>query len=94
VATWSRPARECATVARPSVATWRQRSEVVWRALLRCVIPRLRRSMIGMLRWSDGGGEVFEGDAEPVVVGDVGSDVVVAAAQVLHQGMAGGEDPR
>ena len=47
-----------------------------------------------MLRWSDGGGEVFEGDAEPVVVGDVGSDVVVAAAQVLHEGMAGGEDPR
>jgi hypothetical protein len=63
-------------------------------ALLRCVISRLRRSMIGMLRWSDGGGEVFEGDAEPVVVGDVGSDVVVAAAQVLHEGMAGGEDPR
>jgi hypothetical protein len=27
---WSRPARDCATVARPSVATWRQRSEVVW----------------------------------------------------------------
>jgi hypothetical protein len=35
-----------------------------------------------------------EGEAEPVVVGDVGGDVVVAAAQILHEGMTGGEDPR
>jgi hypothetical protein len=31
-----------------------------------------------MLRWSDGGCQVVEGDAEPVAVGDVGGDVVVA----------------
>ena len=46
-----------------------------------------------MLRWSDGGCQVVEGDAEPVAVGDVGGDVVVAAAQVLHEGVTGGEDP-
>lgn len=32
--------------------------------------------------------------AEPVVAGDFGSDVVMAAAQVLHEGTAGREDPR
>jgi uncharacterized membrane protein YfcA len=32
--------------------------------------------------------------AVPVVAGDFGSDIVVAAAQVLHEGMTGGEDPR
>jgi hypothetical protein len=34
--------------------------------------------------------EVVECHAEPVVAGDFGSDVVVAAAQVLHEGMTGG----
>ena len=47
-----------------------------------------------MLRWSDGNGEVVEGDAEPVVSLDVGGDVAVAAAQVLHEGVTGGQDPR
>jgi hypothetical protein len=37
---------------------------------------------------------VVEGDAGPVVFGDVGGYVVVAAAQILHEGVAGGEDPR
>ena len=41
---------------------------------------------------SDGEREVVECHAEPVVAGDFGSDVVVAAAQVLHEGMPGGED--
>ena len=47
-----------------------------------------------ILRGSDGSCEVVEGDAEPVVARDVGGDVVVAAAQILHEGMTGREDPR
>ncbi len=42
-----------------------------------------------MLSGSDGGCKVIEGDAEPVMVGDVGGDVVVAATQVLHEGVPG-----
>ena len=38
------------------------------------------------VRWSNA--------AEPVVAGDFGSDVVVAAAEILHEGMTGGRDPR
>src|SRR6266700_133726 len=45
-------------------------------------------------RWSDGEREVVEGDAEPVAAGDVGGDVVMAAAQILHEGVTGGEGPR
>ena len=37
-----------------------------------------------VLRWPDGDCELVEGDTEPVVSLDVGGDVVVAAAQVLH----------
>jgi hypothetical protein len=29
-----------------------------------------------------------------VVTGDIGGDVVVAAAQILHKRVASGEDPR
>ena len=36
----------------------------------------------------------FEGGAEPVAVGGVGGDVVVAAAKGLHESVSGGEDPR
>ena len=63
-------------------------------ALLRCPNPcaRSKRDHL-MLRWSDGDSEVVEGDAEPVVEG-VGGDVAVAAAEVLHEGVTGGEDPR
>jgi hypothetical protein len=43
---------------------------------------------------SDSECKTVEGRAEPVAGGDVGSDVVVAAAKVLHEGVAGGEDPR
>jgi hypothetical protein len=57
--------------------------------------PCARQDIITrMLRWSDGGCEVVEGDAQPVVFGNVGGDVVVAAAQVLHEGVTGGEGPR
>lgn len=38
--------------------------------------------------------KVVEGDAEPVALRDVGGDLVVATAQVLHEGVTGGEDPR
>jgi hypothetical protein len=55
---------------------------------------RTRRSVIGMLRWSDGECQVVESDAEPVSAGGVGGDVVVAAAQVLHEGVTDGEGPR
>jgi hypothetical protein len=43
---------------------------------------------------SDGEREVVECRAEPVVAGDFGSDVIVTAAQILHEGVTGGEDPR
>ena len=56
--------------------------------------PGQLRSMIPMLCWSDGDCQVVEGDAEPLAVGEVGGDVVVAAAKVLHERVTGGEDPR
>ena len=55
--------------------------------------PESQSRIARMLRWSDGDCEVVEGDAEPVVSVDVGGDVVVAAAQVLHEGVTGGHDP-
>jgi AAA ATPase domain len=56
--------------------------------------PGQLRSMIPMLCRSDGDCQVVEGDAEPLAGEEVGGDVVVAAAKVLHEGMSGGEDPR
>ena len=55
--------------------------------------------MIGTLLWfresgSESECKVVEGDAEPVLDRDVGGDVVVAAAEVLDEGMSGGKDPR
>ena len=50
--------------------------------------------MIPMLCRSDGDCQVVEGDAEPLAVGEVGGDVVVAPAKVLHERVTGGEDPR
>jgi hypothetical protein len=47
-----------------------------------------------MLCRSDGYVQVVEGDAEPVAVGDVGGDVVVAAVKVLHERVPGSKDPR
>ena len=43
---------------------------------------------------SDGQCQIVEGEAEPAVAGDVGGDVVMAAAQILHEGMTGSKDPR
>jgi hypothetical protein len=42
----------------------------------------------------NGNCEVVEGDAKPVGGGDVHGDVVLAAAQVLHERVAVGGDPR
>jgi hypothetical protein len=47
-----------------------------------------------MLCRSDGDCQVVEDDAEPVAVGDVGGNVVVAAAKVPHERVPGGEDQR
>ena len=63
-------------------------------ALLRCGIPRQRPRMIRMLCGSDRGCEAVKGDPEPVAGRDVGGDLVAAAAQVLDEGMTGGQDPR
>ena len=38
--------------------------------------------------------ELVEDGAEPVARGDVGGDLVVVAAQVLHEGVTSGENPR
>jgi len=50
--------------------------------------------MVRMLCGSEGGCEAVKGDPEPVAGRDVGGDLVVAAAQVLDEGMTGGQDPR
>ena len=42
---------------------------------------------------SEGGCEAVKGDPEPVAGRDVGGDLV-AAADVLDEGMTGGQDPR
>jgi hypothetical protein len=43
---------------------------------------------------SDGEREVAGCHAEPRAAGDFDRDAVVAAAQILHEGMTGGKDPR
>jgi len=50
--------------------------------------------LCGLAGWSDGGGELVEGVADPVAGGDVGGEFVVAAAQILDEGVPGGDDPR
>jgi hypothetical protein len=61
-----------------------------------CIEPssRSQSRIARMLHWSGGDGQIVEGDAEPVASLDVGGDVIVAAAQILHKGVTGGEDPR
>jgi hypothetical protein len=48
----------------------------------------------GMTGWSDDHRELVECCVDPVAGGDAGGEFVVTAAQVLHDGMPGGEDPR
>ena len=43
---------------------------------------------------SDGHRELVECCADPVAGGDVGGEFVVAAAEVLDEGMPGGQGPR
>ena len=45
-------------------------------------------------RLSDGHRELVECCADPVAGGDVGGEFVVAAAEVLDEGMPGGQGPR
>ena len=42
---------------------------------------------------ADSSGRIATEPAEPVVAGNFGREVVVTAAQILHEGVAGGEDP-
>jgi hypothetical protein len=44
-------------------------------------------------RRSDGRRKLVEGCAEQVAGGDVGGEFVVAAAEILHEGVIGGQDP-
>jgi hypothetical protein len=53
-----------------------------------------RSSTAEAISRSDGYCELVEGDAEPVAGGGVVSEFVVAAAAVLHEYAAGGQDPR
>jgi hypothetical protein len=46
-----------------------------------------------MTGWSDGHRELVECCADPVAGGDVGGEFVVAAAEVLHERVAGSQDP-
>jgi hypothetical protein len=48
----------------------------------------------GMIWLSHGRRELVEGCLDAVAAGDVGGDFVVAAAQILDEGMPGGNDPR
>jgi hypothetical protein len=41
--------------------------------------------------WSDGEGEFGEGGGEPVLRWDVGGEFVVAAPEILHEGMSGSD---
>jgi hypothetical protein len=60
---------------------------------LRCAFSWYAGASPQCLAGSDGEGKVVEGDAEPVSTRGLGGDVVVAAAQVLDEGMSCGEDP-
>ena len=44
--------------------------------------------------WSEGECEVIERDTESVAAECAGGDLVVAAAQIPHESVTGGEDPR
>jgi hypothetical protein len=67
----------------------------VFGAQWRCCVGRF---LARLERWpdysSDCRGELVEGGAELVAGGDVSGDVVVAATQVLHEGVTGGKNPR
>ena len=57
--------------------------------------PCARQGMITRdPRWSYGDCQVVKGLPWPVETGDVGGNVVVAAPQILHEGMTGRENPR
>jgi hypothetical protein len=47
-----------------------------------------------MTTWSDSHRELVEGFMEPMTGGDVDSEFVVSAAEILDKGVPGGDDPR
>ena len=53
---------------------------------------RVRRSKIAMPAGLDSEREVVEGGAQPLGTRNLGGDVIVAAAQVLHKGMTRSEN--
>src|SRR5450755_4146145 len=53
-----------------------------------------RSALTGMTGWSDCRRELVEGFVEPVAGEGAGGEFVVAAADVLDEGVTGGEDPR
>jgi hypothetical protein len=57
-------------------------------APLRCAFPWYAEASPQCLAGSDGEGGVVEGDAESVSARGLGGDVVMAAAQVLDEGMS------
>lgn len=44
--------------------------------------------------WSDGKRELVEGVPEPVAAGDIDGEFIVTTADVLHERVPGGDDPR
>jgi hypothetical protein len=78
----------------PAVRCVAQPCTVVTKALLRCAIPGQPRGM-----FPDAPGQMVSARSSKAMrsrwpVADVGGDVVVVAAQVLDEGVTGGEDPR
>jgi hypothetical protein len=66
-----------------------------WEAVLHCRIGGGRPQHDGPDGTrSDARRELVEGLAELVPGGNIGSDVVVAAAQILDEGVSGGDDTR
>jgi hypothetical protein len=59
-----------------------------------CLLPTVPSKLRDAPLVSDGEREVVKCHAEPGRAGDFGSNVVVAAAEVLHEGMTGSEDLR
>lgn len=82
-------------VGRIDAAGRQERAELPQVAGHCCVgaIPGSVGALARVLR-SDCHNEPVEDRAKPVAGGDVEGDVVVAAAQVLHEGMTSGQDPR
>jgi hypothetical protein len=47
-----------------------------------------------IIGWSDGHRELAGCRADPVAGGEIGGEFIMTAAEVLHEGVPGGQDPR